>query len=98
MTVLSQKGKNITIKSEIATCSKEPFKEHPIEMIEEASKRKFKVIGTDIEPEYEDLDTAAEEEVWKLNKEEREIFKQYKEFYMIQARSKCKMPGFWYIH
>ena len=99
MTVLSEKGKKITIKSEIATSSKEPFKEHPIEMIEEASKRKFEVIGTDIEPEYEDLDTAAEEEeVGKLNKEEREIFKQYKEFYMIQARSKGKMPGFQYIH
>ena len=65
-------------------------------MIEEASKRKFEVIGTDIEPEYEDL--AAEEEVGKLNKEEREIFKQYKEFYMIQARLKGKMPGFQYIH
>ena len=98
MTVLSEKGK-VTIKSEIATSSKEPFKECPIEMIEEASKRKFKVIGTDIEPEYKDLDTAAEEEeVGKLNKEEREIFEQYKEFYMIQARSKGKMPGFWYIH
>ena len=41
----------------------------------EASKRKFEVTGTNIEPEYEDLDTAAEEEeVGKLNKEEREIF------------------------
>ena len=98
MTVLSEKGKEITIKSEIATSSKELFKEHPIEMIEEASKRKFKVIGTDIESEYKDLDTAAEEEVGKLNKEEREIFKQYKEFYTIQARLKGKMPGFWYIH
>ena len=99
ITVLSERGKKITIKSEIATSSKEPFKECPIEMIEEASKRKFEVIGTDIEPEYEDLDTAAEEEeVGKLNKEEREIFEQYKEFYTIQARLKCKMPGFWYIH
>ena len=52
MTVLSNKGKEITIKSEIATSSKELFKECPTEMIEEASKRKFKVIGTDIESEY----------------------------------------------
>ena len=75
MTVLSEKGKKITIKSEIATSSKEPFEERPIEMIEEASKRKFEVIGTDIEPEYEDLDTATEEEeVGKLNKEERGDF------------------------
>ena len=37
--VLSEKGKNITIKSEVATSSKMPFKEHPVEMT--ASKRKF---------------------------------------------------------
>ena len=86
MTFISKKGKEITIESEIATNSKELFKEHPVEMIEEAFKKKFKVIGTDIESEYEDLDTAAEEEVGKLNKEEREIFEQYKEFYTIQAR------------
>ena len=99
MTVLSEKGKKITIKSEIATSSKKSFKEHPIEMIEEASKRKFEVVGTDIEPEYEDLDTADEEEdIGKLNKDEREIVEQYKEFYTIQARSKGNMPGFQYIH
>ena len=28
----------------------------------------------------------------------KEIFQEYKEFYTIQARSKGKMPGFWYIH
>ena len=95
MTVLSEKRKKITITSEVATSSKMPFKECPIEMTEEASKRKFEVIGTDIEMEYEDLDTTAEEEeVGKLDKDEREIFKQYKEFYTIQARSKGKMPGF----
>ena len=99
MAVLSEKGKKITIKSEVATSSKMPFKECPVEMTGEASKRNFEVIGTDIETEYKDLDTTAEEEeVGKLNKEEREIFEQYKEFYMIQARSKGKMPGFWYIH
>ena len=69
------------------------------EMTGEASKRKFEVIGTDIEMEYEELDTAAEEEeIEKLNEEERDIFEQYKEFYTIQARSKGKMPGFQYIH
>ena len=99
MAVLSENGKKVTIKSEVATSSKMPFKECPVEMTGKASKRKFEVIGTDTETEYKDLDTAAEEEeVGKLNKEEREIFEQYKEFYMIQARSKGKMPGFWYIH
>ena len=45
------------------------------------------------------MDTEEEErEVRKLNKEELEIYHQYKEFYTIQARTKGKMPGFGYIH
>ena len=34
----------------------------------------------------------------KLAKEELEMYHQYKEFYTIQARTKGKMPGFFYIH
>ena len=76
-----------------------PFEEWPIEYEEEASKRKYEVIGTDIETEYEDMDTEDEEhEVKKLTKEELEMYHQYKEFYMIQARTKGKMPSFGYIH
>ena len=45
------------------------------------------------------MDTEEEEhEVRKLNKEELEIYHQYKEFYTIQARTKGKMPSFGYIH
>ena len=39
-----------------------------------------------------------ESEVRKLAKEELEMYQQYKKFYMIQARTKGKMPGFSYIH
>ena len=49
MTVLSEKGKKITIKTEVASSSMKPLKEQPLEHTEEASKRKYKVIGTDIE-------------------------------------------------
>ena len=63
------------------------------------SKRKYEVIGTDIETEYEEMDTEDEEcEVRKLTKEELEIYHQYKEFDTVQARTKGKMPGFGYIH
>ena len=42
MTVLSEKGKKkITMKSEIATSLKEPFKECPIEMIEEVFQKEI---------------------------------------------------------
>ena len=96
MVVLSEKGREISIKTEAASSSMKPFGEQPVEYEEEASKRKYEVIGTDIETEYEDMDTEDEElEVRKLTKEELEIYHQYKEFYTIQAR---KMPSFGYIH
>ena len=99
MVVLSEKGKEISIKTEVASSSMKPFEERPLEHEEEASKRKYEVIGTDIETEYEEMDTEEEEcEVRKLTKEELEIYHQYKEFYTIQARTKGKMPGFGYIH
>ena len=99
MTVLSEKGKKITIKSEIASSSMKPFKEQPIQHTEEASKRKYKVISMDIETEYEEMGTEEEEsEVKKLTEEELEMFQQYKEFYTIQGRAKGKIPGFRYIH
>ena len=99
MTVLSEKGKKITIKTEVASSSTKPFKEQPIEHTEEASKRKYEVIGMDIETEYEEMDTEEEEsEVKKLTKEELEMFQEYKEFYTIQGRAEGKIPGFRYIH
>ena len=99
MVVLSEKGKEINIKTEAASNSMKPFEEQPVEHEEEASKRKYEVIGTDIETEYEEMDTEEEEcKVRKLTKEELEMYHQYKEFYTIQARTKGKMPSFGYIH
>ena len=98
MVVLSEKGKKISIKTEAASSSMKPFEKWPIEY-EEASRRKYEVIGTDIETEYEEMDMEEEEsEVRKLTKEEFEMYQQYKEFYTIQARTKGKIPDFSYIH
>ena len=99
MVVLSEKGRKISIKTEAASSSMKPFEERPVEHEEEASKRKYEVIGTDIETEYEEMDTEEEEhEVRKLTKEELEMYHQYKEFYTIQGRTKGKIPSFGYIH
>ena len=99
MVVFSEKGKEISIKTEAASSSMKPFEEWPVEYEEEASKRKYEVIGTDIDTEYEEMDNKEEEcKVRRLTKEELEIYHQYKEFYTIQARTKGKMPGFGYIH
>ena len=88
-----RKGKKINIKTEAALSSMKPFEKWPIEHEEEASKRKYEVIGTDIETEYEEMDTEEESEVRKLTKEELEMYQQYKEFYTIQGRTKGKIPG-----
>ena len=94
--VLSETGREISIKTEVASSSIKPFEEQPVEHEEEASKRKYEVIGTDIETEYEEMDTEEEEhKVRKLTKEELEMYHQYKEFYTIQARTKGKIPSFW---
>ena len=86
MVVLSEKGKEISIKTEVATSSMKPFEDRPVGYEEEASKRKYEVIGTDIETEYEEMDTEDEEhEVRRLTKEELEMYHQYKEFYTIPA-------------
>ena len=99
MVVLSKIGKEISIKTEVKSSSMKPFEEWPIEYEEEASKREYEVIGTDIEMEYEDMDTEDEEhKVRRLTKEELEMYHQYKEFYIIQARTKGNMPSFGYIH
>ena len=47
--VLSEKGKEISIETEVASSSMKPFKDRSIEHEEEASKGKYEVIGTDIE-------------------------------------------------
>ena len=41
MVVLSEKGKEICIKTEVASSSMKPFEDRPIEHEEEASKRKI---------------------------------------------------------
>ena len=57
MVVLSKKGRKISIKTEAASSSMKPFEKQPVEHKEEASRRKYEVIGTDIETEYEEMDT-----------------------------------------
>ena len=99
MVVLSEKGRKISIKTEAASGSMKPFGKQPVEYEEEASKRKYEVISTDIETEYEEMDMEEEEsEVRKLTKEELEMYQQYKAFYTIQGRTKGKIPSFSYIH
>ena len=57
-------------------------------MKKRSQKENMKSLETDIEMEYEEMDTEDEErEVRRLTKEELEIYHQYKEFYTIQAKN-----------
>ena len=99
MTVTSEKGTKFTVKTELAASLSKPFKEREVEKVEEASKREYELVGTDMETEYEGIDTVEEEkQIAELNEEETELFHQYKEFSTIQGRTKRKMLGFQYIH
>ena len=63
---MSKKGMKIVVKSEVVGMSSKSFQDRPMEKIE-ASRREYKVTGTDIEPEYDDLDTEEEKaqvETW----------------------------------
>ena len=98
-TVMSEKGMKIVVKSEVVGMSSKSFKDRSMEKIERASEREYEVIGTDIEPEYDNLDMEEEKaQVEMLTKNEQKLFHQFKEFYTIQGRTKGKMPGFQYIH
>ena len=93
MVVLSEKGKEISIKTEAASSSMKPFEDRPVEHEEEASKRKYEVIGTDIEMEYEEMDTEDEEcEVRRLTKEELEITINIRNFTQFRQELKERCP------
>ena len=92
-----KKERRLALK--VALSLMKPFEKQPVEHEEGASERKYEVIGTDIETEYEEMDTEEEEsKVRKLTEEELEMYQQYKEFYTIQGRTKRKIPGFRCIH
>ena len=64
-----RKERRSALKTEAALSLMTPFEKQPVEHEEEASKRKYEVIGTNIEMEYEEMDTEEEEsEVRKINK------------------------------
>ena len=74
MMVTSQKGMKIMVKSEAAGTSSKLFKERLPEKLEEASKREYELMGTDMETEYEGIDMVEEEkQVAELNEEETVI-------------------------
>ena len=72
-----------------------PFKERPQENLDEASKRKYEVVGTEMSTEYEDMETSEEErQVQNLSKIEKLQHREMKDMMTVQGRLKGQIPGF----
>ena len=100
----SSKGKLIEVKregdKEVARVYKEdrdlrPFKERPQENLDEASRRRYEVVGTEMSTEYEDMATSEEErQVQSLSKIEQLEYCEMKDLMTVQDRLKGQIPGF----
>ena len=63
--------------------------------MEEASKRKYEVVGTEMSTEYEDMGTSEEErQVQSLSKIEQLQHREMKDMMTVQGRLKGQIPGF----
>ena len=71
------------------------FKNHPIEYLQEASQREYKIEGDEgeIELEYDKMtESDVEREVQKMKPEQQAHFREVKDLLTIQARLKGKIP------
>ena len=66
-----------------------------MEKLQEASQRKYEVVGTTMSSEYEEMNTSEEErQVQKLSKVQKLEFAELKDLMTIQGRLKGQIPGF----
>ena len=71
------------------------FKLRPIENFEEASQRKYEVVGIQMESKYDEMTESEEEhEVAKLTPAQKMSHKEMKDLMSIQGRLKGQIPGF----
>ena len=71
------------------------FKLRPIEKFEEASQRKYEVVGIQMESKYDEMTESEEErEVAKLTPAQKMSHKEIKDLMSIQGRLKGQIPGF----
>ena len=97
LAVTTTKGKKLTViklkaepvsesQPQIEQSDIRAFKDRPIEHLEEAALREYKVEGDELEPEYEDMtEEDVQREVEKLPPERRAHFKELKHLLTIQG-------------
>ena len=103
--VVSKKGKIIMVKreddqeveyeQELEKPDLREFKLRPIEKFKEASQRKYKVVGRQMESKYDEMtESEVEREVAKLTPAQKMSHKEMKDLMSIQGRLKGQIPGF----
>ena len=103
--VVSKRGKVIVVKREVdqeieyeqelEKPDLHDFKLRPIEKLKEASQRKYKVVGIQMEFKYDEMTESEEEhEVAKLTPAQKMCHKEMKDLMSIQGRLKGQIPGF----
>ena len=71
------------------------FKLRPIEKFQQASQRKYEVVGIQMESKYDEMTESEEErEVAKLTPAQKMSHKEIKDLMSIQGRLKGQIPGF----
>ena len=85
----------IEYKQELEKPDLHDFKLRPIEKLKEASKRKYEVVGIQVESKYDEMTESEEEhEVAKLTPAQKMHHKEMKDLMSIQGRLKGQISGF----
>ena len=94
--VLKQEGgQKIEIEEELEKPDLWAFRDRPMEHLQEASQRKFEIVGVEGDSELEDMTISEEEEeVAKLSTQKRAMHKEMKDLMTVQGQLKGRIPGF----
>ena len=88
-------GQEIEKEEELEKPDLRAFRDRPMEHLQEASQRKFEVVGVEGDSDLEDMTISEEEEeVAKLSTQKRAMYKEMKDLMTVQGRLKGRIPGF----
>ena len=90
-----ESGQEIKKEEELEKPDLWAFKDRPMEHLQEASQRKFEVVGVEMDSDLEEMTISEEEEeVAKLGTKKRVMHKEMKDLMTVQGRLRGRIPGF----
>ena len=88
-------GQEIEKEEELEKPDLQAFRDWPMEHLQEASQRKFEVVGVEMDSDLEEMTISEEEEeVAMLSTEKRAMHKEMKDLMTVQGRLRGRIPGF----